>query len=150
MLFTATTMFTLVLDQLSKFIVLQNMEQGQSIPIINQIFHLTYIQNPGAAFGLLAYRTTFFIFTTLAVVLGIIILYRRLGEKKGMLPLGMGLVVGGALGNLIDRLRYGKVVDFFDFRIWPVFNIADTAIVVGAGLLVLAMWNYEQKKSEKG
>lgn len=146
MVFIATIIFTMILDQFSKLVVQRTMEQGQSIPIINNIFHLTYIQNPGAAFGLLAYRTAFFIFTTLAVVLVIIMFYRRLGEKRGSLPLGMGLVVGGALGNLIDRLRYGKVVDFFDFRVWPVFNIADTAIVVGAGLLVLAMWSYERKK----
>lgn len=149
MIFTGMIIFTMLLDQLSKLIVLRTMEQGQSIPIINNIFHLTYIQNPGAAFGLLAYRTAFFIVTTLAIVLGIIIFYRRLGKKRGIFPVAMGLVVGGALGNLIDRLRYGKVVDFFDFRVWPVFNIADTAIVVGAGLLVLAMWNYEQKKGRE-
>ncbi len=142
-----TILLTILIDQLSKSIIQRTMELGQSIPVINNIFHVTYILNPGAAFGMLANQTVFFIIATVAVALGVIIFYFRSGQKKGMLPIALGLLLGGALGNLIDRLRYAKVVDFIDFRVWPVFNLADTAIVTGAGLLILILWFSEREKS---
>ncbi|WP_104371468.1 signal peptidase II [Desulfocucumis palustris] len=142
-----TVLLTILTDQLSKFLIQRAMELGQSIPVIDNIFHITYILNPGAAFGILANRTVFFIIATVLVVLGVIIFYFRSGQKKGMLPVALGLLLGGAAGNLIDRLRYAKVVDFIDFRVWPVFNLADTAIVCGAGLLVLILWFSEKEKS---
>ncbi len=143
-----TIIITMFADQLSKFIVQRTMELGQSVPVVQNVFHLTYILNPGAAFGLLANRTVFFVMTTLVVVIVVIIYYIKSGQKRGAQPVALGLLLGGALGNLVDRIRYGKVVDFFDFRVWPVFNLADTAIVTGAGLLVLILWSYEKKKSE--
>lgn len=143
-----TIIFTMIADQASKLVIQRTMELGQSIPVIKDIFHLTYILNPGAAFGLLANRTVFFVVTTLVVVIAVIIYYIRSGQRRGALPFALGLLLGGALGNLVDRLRYGKVVDFFDFRVWPVFNLADTAIVTGAGLLVLILWSFEKNKSQ--
>ena len=113
------------------------MYQGESIPIVKQVFHLTYILNPGAAFGFLAYQTNLFIIVTAGLVLGVLLFYRSLPLERVLVRYGLALVVGGALGNLVDRLRFGKVVDFLDFRVWPVFNLADSAIVIGACLLIL-------------
>lgn len=144
--FWLTALVTLVLDQASKELVQRLMWEGQSIPVIPHIFHLTYIRNPGAAFGLFAYRTGFFIVVTLLVVAGALVAALRLSPGRHMLRLSLGLVMGGALGNLIDRVRFGLVVDFLDFRVWPVFNLADTAIVIGAFLLVFAVWREDRER----
>ncbi|KJS19285.1 MAG: hypothetical protein VR72_19185 [Clostridiaceae bacterium BRH_c20a] len=103
----------------------------ESIPLIPNIFHLTYIENPGAAFGLLANQRVFFIVITTIILLAVIYFYKQLKGPHLLLRIALGMVVGGALGNLVDRVRMGTVTDFFDFRIWPVFNIADSAIVLG-------------------
>jgi signal peptidase II len=149
MILILTIIITMLADQFSKFIVQRTMELGQSVPIVSNLFHLTYILNPGAAFGLLANRTVFFVIVTVVMVIGTIIYYIRSGQKRGALPIALGLLLGGALGNLVDRIRYGKVVDFIDFRVWPVFNLADTAIVTGTGLLVLILWLMDKKQSQE-
>ncbi|WP_027718141.1 signal peptidase II [Desulfovirgula thermocuniculi] len=147
--FWLTALVTLAADQLSKWLVQLYMQEGQTIPLLPRVFHLTYVRNPGAAFGILAYQTGFFIGVALLVVLGVIWASRRLTEDRFLTRLSLGLVMGGALGNLVDRLRYGLVVDFLDFRIWPVFNLADTAIVVGTFFLLLALWREEAGRSGK-
>lgn len=129
-----------VLDQGIKWLVIRYMELGQSIPLIENVFHLTYVQNPGAAFGMLPYRTAFFIVVTVLVVGGIALYYRKIPPGRRWLKAGLTLQVGGALGNLADRVRFGRVVDYLDFRVWPVFNLADIAIVTGVGLLILEMF----------
>ena len=127
-----------ILDQFSKYIVVENMALGESIPIIEEVFHLTYILNPGAAFGMFAHNRLFFI-AIAVIVIGIIIWARReILASPWEVKAGCGLFLGGAIGNLIDRARQGLVIDFFDFRIWPVFNIADIAICIGVGLII---WN---------
>lgn len=138
----------LLLDQITKYVVSINFEQGQTLPVIKNIFHLTYVQNPGAAFGMLAYWTTFFIFVTLVVILIILFVYRKVPASRYLLRIGLSLQLAGALGNLIDRLRFGYVVDFLDFRIWPVFNFADVAIVVGVGLLALDIIRTPEERKE--
>lgn len=135
---------TVLVDQVSKFMVQQTISQGESIPILPPVFYLTYIQNPGAAFGLLAYQTEFFIAVTVVILAAILWAYRRLARGHIWMQMSLGLVAGGAVGNLIDRVRVGKVIDFLDFRIWPVFNFADMAIVVGAALLIWGMWRWEE------
>lgn len=125
----------LFLDQLSKFIAVKNLSLHQSIPIIKGIFHLTLIHNRGAAFGILKNKLPLFIFTS---VLAIILIYqnlKNLHKKSDIYNLSLSLILAGALGNLIDRICFGYVIDFLDFRIWPVFNIADSAITIGAILL---------------
>ena len=127
-----------ILDQFSKYIVVENMALGESIPIIEEVFHLTYILNPGAAFGMFAHNRLFFI-AIAVIVIGIIIWARReILASPWEVKAGCGLFLGGAIGNLIDRARQGLGIDFFDFRIWPVFNIADIAICIG---VVLIIWN---------
>ena len=133
------------LDQASKFAIISKMSQGQSIAVLDNIFHITYIHNAGAAFGLFANQTSFFIVITLLVITAMVIFYWRLQSKDGILPISLGLIVGGSLGNLVDRVRFGEVIDFLDFRIWPVFNLADSAIVIGAALLGVVLWKMDSK-----
>lgn len=135
-----------ILDQFSKYIVVENMALGESIPIIEEVFHLTYILNPGAAFGMFAHNRLFFI-AIAVVVIGIIIWARReILASPWEVKAGCGLFLGGAIGNLIDRARQGLVIDFFDFRIWPIFNIADIAICIGVGLIIWNLLKMELKR----
>lgn len=135
-----------ILDQFSKYIVVENMALGESIPIIEEVFHLTYILNPGAAFGMFAHNRLFFI-AIAVIVIGIIIWARReILASPWEVKAGCGLFLGGAIGNLIDRARQGLVIDFFDFRIWPVFNIADIAICIGVGLIIWNLLKTELKR----
>ena len=125
----------LILDQALKSWIRTNMTIGQSIPVIQNIFHITYIENPGAAFGILANQRILFLILT-ALITGIMVyLYLNLRNKKSVAALSLGLVISGAVGNFIDRFIQGTVTDMFDFRIWPVFNIADICICIGIALL---------------
>lgn len=139
---------TLAVDQVSKYLIQAHMLRGESIPIIPPVFYLTYIQNPGAAFGILANQTMFFITVTFIVIGGILLGYRYIPPAKEPVRIALGLIMGGALGNLIDRLRLGRVVDFLDFRVWPVFNLADTAIVLGTGILIWFVWKSDREKEK--
>lgn len=125
---------TLSLDQLTKFLITKNLFQNQSIPIIRGIFHITLVHNRGAAFGILKNQIPLFIITSL---FAIILIYFNLKENRQSKSYSsaLSLILAGALGNLIDRLFFGYVIDFLDFRIWPVFNMADSAITIGAILL---------------
>jgi signal peptidase II len=140
---------TFFLDQASKALVQLWMYQGESIPVASHFFYLTYILNPGAAFGLMAYRTSLFVAVTVILLAGVAVGYRHIRAGSPLLRCALSLIVGGALGNLADRLRYGQVVDFLDFRFWPVFNLADMAIVIGACLLILELVRDNPKESEK-
>jgi len=135
--FFVIALAVLVCDQWIKYVIVSNMEHYQSIPVIKNIFHITYVQNKGAAFGLLPNQTLFFVIVTIIVVAVIITVFWKTRHRNnfGLLHLSLALQLGGALGNLIDRIRLGYVIDFLDFRIWPVFNFADSAIVVGVILL---------------
>ncbi|WP_177503127.1 signal peptidase II [Anaerosinus sp.] len=140
----------ILLDQISKFLIENSMELGDSIPVIEGIFHITYILNPGAAFGILENQRLFFILIATIMILMTGYIYPRIPQKSKMLRLGVGMLFGGAVGNLIDRIRTGLVVDFFDFKIWPIFNIADIFIVVGVGMIIIAMFYADCKmKGEK-
>lgn len=127
------------IDQLSKFYIRTHMVSGASIPVVKDVFHITYVLNPGAAFGLFEHQTIFFLIVAVGLVVGAIYFYPRIPQQYRLLRFGIGLMVGGAIGNVIDRIKTGYVVDFFDFRIWPVFNIADAAIVCGVGCIVFTM-----------
>ena len=127
----------LAADQLTKHALISSFHPGQSLPLIHGVLHLTYVQNTGAAFGLLKGQQLLFIGLALLVLAWII---REMLTKAVIPPAmewGCSLILGGAVGNLIDRLRWGYVVDFIDVRIWPVFNIGDSAITIGVALLML-------------
>jgi len=137
----ALVLGVLLVDQISKFFITKNLFLNQSLPIINNIFHLTLIHNQGAAFGILKNHHYLFFFTgSLAVILIIL----NLKDKKNRIyRFSLGLILAGALGNMIDRFFLGYVIDFLDFRIWPVFNIADCAISLGA---ILLAWTVIKEK----
>lgn len=138
-----------IIDQLTKFLVTTNMTEGGGIPVIEGIFHLTFILNPGAAFGILENSRWFFI-ATAVLVLAVFFYYRRaLMKEPKSVQLGIALFAGGALGNLIDRIRIGLVIDFFDFRVWPIFNVADIAICVGVGLILWSTIRVELKTTKQ-
>lgn len=130
----------LLLDQWFKVLVEQSFNLGQSIPVIEEIFHLTYIQNTGASFGLLKEYTWWITVISLAVLV-IFIYFIQTSEFDGLLfKISSGLIVGGAGGNILDRIRMGYVIDYLDFRIWPVFNLADIAIVMGGIIFVVVLF----------
>ncbi len=131
----------LAVDQLTKQVVSRSMELGQSIVLINNFLYITYVRNPGAAFGMLPYQTVFFVIITVVVGALIIYYYRTLSADHKWLRFGLSLQLGGALGNLVDRLVEGYVIDFINFTIWPpVFNVADSAIVIGIAIFLIAFW----------
>lgn len=134
-----------IIDQLVKHLVVSTMHLGQSLPVIKGIFHITYVLNPGAAFGMLEHQRWFFILVALAAVLLGAAFYKKLQQESFLMRSGAGLLLGGAVGNLADRIQSGLVVDFLDFRVWPVFNIADIAICAGAGILIFDIW---QRRNE--
>ena len=126
-------------DQFTKYLIRSNLAVQQviaPIPALSHLFTLTYVTNTGAAFGLFPDRGLFFVVVAILVSLGIILYFHHIPDNEWLLKLSLAMQLGGALGNLVDRLRLGYVVDFVDFRAWPVFNFADTFIVVGVGLLV--------------
>ncbi|MBC9783302.1 signal peptidase II [Heliobacterium chlorum] len=139
----------MVVDQWTKYIVQSKMAEYESIPIIPNIFHLTYILNPGAAFGMMANKTIFFVAVTIIVIAAILYFYRTVPPEQFLFRLGLALQAGGAVGNLIDRLRTGLVVDFFDFRVFPVFNMADTAITIGVTLILISLVITPETKDKK-
>ena len=133
----------LAVDQCSKALVHFRLTIGQSIPIIHNILYLTFIKNTGAAFGLFKNGTLIFIVISIVAVVLISALILKSIKKNDFLTdpvfnFGLIFIASGALGNLIDRLRFGYVIDFIDIRIWPVFNIADTSITIGTFLLILS------------
>ena len=143
----AIVFFLILADQAIKFLVVSLMELGESIPVFAGIFHITYIENPGAAVGLFANQRLVFIVAGILVIAAACLMYRRLMSEKAIIRWGVALLLGGAVGNLIDRLRIGGVIDFLDFRIWPVFNIADIGICVGVALLMYALiYDTEKEK----
>lgn len=135
-LFAVTVASVLLVDQVSKAVVRASLGVGQSIPVIQDILSLTHVRNRGAAFGLFQGGVPFFIATSL-VVLGVIAwIWWRMKPTNRWFVFSLGLVTGGAAGNLIDRAVAGGVTDFFDVHIWPVFNVADMALDIGVAILV--------------
>jgi signal peptidase II len=151
--FLGAVAFALPLDQLTKTWIVRSLSFADRIPVIEGFFSITHVRNPGAAFSLFAtspepFRRIFFVVVTLVAIALVFSFYRKLAPGERLSALALGLVLGGAVGNLIDRLVYGEVIDFLHFRLlggysWPDFNLADSFIVVGVGLLVLELFASE-------
>ncbi|HQB31126.1 MAG TPA: signal peptidase II [Syntrophales bacterium] len=149
----------LLVDLATKSAVMSAFSLHESMTVIPGFFDLTYVRNPGAAFGFLA-RTSpafrSFFFSGMAVAAILFILYFLFREKEAglTLTLSLGLIIGGATGNLLDRIRFGEVVDFLDFSIggyhWPAFNAADSAISVGACLLLYEIFKRKERRKAAG
>jgi signal peptidase II len=133
-----TAMLVLALDQLSKAAIRQFLEESgsSSVPILGGVVRLSYVENRGSAFGLFQNQTLFFIVVGVLVIAGILIVQRFIPVHRTALAVCLGMSLGGAAGNLVDRVRLGHVFDFVDLTWWPVFNVADSAIVIG--VLILA------------
>ena len=133
------------IDQITKFIIKINLSLYDNIIVIEKFFNITHILNPGGAFGFLStqspeIRKFIFLFMSSIVSLFVLWFYKKCASNSVFLSYGLALIFGGAVGNLIDRFKYGKVVDFLDFYIgslhWPAFNVADSAISIGMGILI--------------
>jgi len=136
----STALIIILIDQITKFLIRINFQLNDSLPLIKNVFHLTYIQNTGAGFGILKSQTLILIFISL-IVIGVIFYYfDRIKDKEILLQVLVGFVLAGTIGNLIDRLTYGFVVDFIDFQIWPIFNIADSFVTIGIIGLIIYLW----------
>ncbi len=156
--FYLTALVIVIADQLSKWAVLRSFRVGESIPVLPGYFDLTFVLNRGAAFSLFAtlpesFRNPFFILVAISAALLIIFYRTRYLRRNRLSSFSLGLILGGAAGNLIDRIRYGVVVDFLDAHIgdyhWPVFNVADSAITVGVTLMCLEMiWEWRHPVPE--
>lgn len=127
-------------DQATKYLVKTKLQIGESIPVFGDFLRITSHRNPGAAWGILAGQRWLFVLITIAVIAGVALLARRV--KSGLVKAALPLLLGGAVGNLIDRVLYGEVVDFLDVRVihYPIFNVADSAIVIAVGLILLDTW----------
>ena len=156
-LFSATVLLVLLCDLLSKHLVDLHLHYGDKKELIEGFFYLTHVRNPGAAFGLFATAPQdlrLILFVGISVVaIGIIIsFFHRLAPGDRLSALALGFILGGALGNLVDRVRYAEVVDFLHFSLWqgyswPDFNLADSFIVVGVALLLLELLATEGERS---
>jgi signal peptidase II len=151
-LFILTVVLTLIADQASKLYIDSTFELFQAVPVIDNFFHITYVRNPGAAFGFLAdnsIRLPFFISISVVAIGGILWYLKRIGPDERWQNLALALILSGALGNLIDRIRLGEVIDFLDVHWynyhWPAFNVADSAICVGVGIMLICSWQEERR-----
>ena len=142
----AVACFVVIVDQITKALILYNLPLHHSISVIPGFFSLTHIHNPGGAFGFMANQSSgliniFFLFISLLAIFLIIYLYRNTPKTHPLLATGFTLIFGGAIGNMIDRIRFGEVVDFLDCYIgtlhWPAFNVADSAITVGIVIFIV-------------
>ena len=149
MYFFLVALLVIIFDQLTKYYVVSNFYLGESVLVIENIFHWTYILNPGAAFGMFEGSRWFFVVIAIGVLVGIWYMKDEINEGGWMMQYGAALFGGGAIGNLIDRARSGLVIDFFDFRIWPVFNVADIAICVGVAMILWKVLQTEFLTNEK-
>ncbi len=156
-IFALTAAIGLLLDQLSKIYIDSTFELHQTLTVVKGFFNITYVRNPGAAFGIFAdnaIRLPFFIGVSLLAGIGILWYVRKIDRQDSWQHFALGLLFSGAIGNLIDRIRMGEVIDFLDVHWrqyhWPAFNIADSAICVGVAILLLCSWREEwQKKQTK-
>lgn len=151
-LYYLIAVFVIAIDQLSKWAVIKNMTLYEQIPIIENFFYLTSHRNTGAAWGILEGQMFFFYIITVLVIAGIVFYMQKYGKESRLLAVSLSLILGGAIGNFIDRIFRQEVVDFLDFIIinydYPIFNIADSALVVGVVLILITTFNDEKKKGK--
>lgn len=138
--FFAASLLLILLDQVSKWWIQWKLIPGQSVPVVPGVLHFTLSFNSGIAFGLFPQFGGAFLWVSLAIVSAVMIYYLRLPTPTGWTTAIASLLAGGALGNVLDRVRLGHVVDFIDFRVFPVFNLADTAVTCATILWIVRHW----------
>jgi signal peptidase II len=127
-----------VADQVTKHVVAGNLRLGEGVHVLGP-FAIRHVENSGIAFGLFSNATPAVIVVTAIAVAWMLVYFARSGARHPVLPVALGLVIGGSVSNLADRVRLGFVTDFLDFRYWPAFNLADSSIVIGVGILLAAL-----------
>ena len=147
-LFFGAALAVLALDQATKALVRAFMERGEAWPD-DSFVRLHYVTNTGAAFGILQNQTGFLIVTTVVGLAAIYLYYRYPPFDHIVAPIAIGMMLGGAAGNLLDRLRMGEVTDFIDFRFWPSFNVADSSITVGITALLIGYALFAERPPPK-
>ena len=158
MLYFTVVLFAAAADQATKAMIMLSFSPHESRSIIDGLFNLVYVTNTGAAFSFLAgagaWVHWFFVAVAVLAIAGFTAAWWAWGRDKRLLTIAMALIVGGAIGNLIDRLRFGAVVDFLDVMIgsyhWPAFNVADSCVCVGAGLYIVAAMLVDKPQKKKG
>ena len=140
----AVALAALAADQLTKAIVTGELGLNEEAHVIGP-FSIHHVQNSGIAFGFFASATSLVILLTGVAVVWMIYFFARSGSRHTVLPVALGLVIGGSVSNLVDRVRLGHVTDFLDFTYWPAFNLADTFIVVGVAILLLALVDADRR-----
>ena len=141
--------FIILIDQVTKYLVRANFEQGETLPIISDIIHLTYVRNRGAAFSMFEnFKSVTIIFPLIILILSMIAIIFLKNKLSRFTRFAMSLIIAGGVSNLLDRIIFGYVTDMIDFRIFPVFNIADISVCVGCGLLILYMFLPGEKKDD--
>lgn len=153
MFYYILALFVILLDQVTKWLVVQRLQLGESIKVIEDVFYITSHRNRGAAWGILQGQMWFFYVITVVVIIGLIYYMQTAVKGKKLFGISLGLMLGGAIGNFIDRVYRKEVVDFVQTFIFgydfPVFNIADSALVIGVALLMLQMLREEREAREK-
>ena len=144
---------SVAIDQALKTIVVNTLEIGQSVPLIEGVFHFTYIQNFGAAFSILQNKQAFLIIVTaLVMAIAAAVMFKNINKLSRLIVLSLAFIIGGGIGNLIDRIRLGYVVDFLDFTLinYPVFNFADCCVVLGSIALVIGVFLADRAERKQG
>ncbi|MBN2057569.1 MAG: signal peptidase II [Candidatus Saganbacteria bacterium] len=147
MLFYLLALTIVVADQVIKYYVHSLMKLGQTIPLIDGIVKLTYVRNTGAAFSLFIGFSPYLIVVGLLVAVAVIYFHYKAPARNRVLQVGLAFVLGGSLGNLIDRIFRSYVIDYLDITIWPVFNLADIMINVGVIMIAFKLFAEEENKN---
>lgn len=147
---------SIIFDQATKLLTVYFLEVGETVPLWEDVFHFTYVQNPGAAFGMLSDNRWVFMVVSVVAIVGVLFYLIKYRPTNKLLVISLSMIVGGGIGNMIDRVYLGYVVDFIDVRLinFAVFNIADSFVTVGACILVLYLvldmvHEYQQAKAQK-
>ncbi|MDM5213457.1 signal peptidase II [Peribacillus sp. NJ4] len=153
MFYYLIALLVIALDQLTKWMIVKKMEYGESIEIIENLLYITSHRNRGAAWGILQGQMWFFYIITIAVIIGLVYYIQKMAKDSRLLGVALALMLGGAIGNFIDRVARQEVVDFVHTYIFsysfPVFNVADAALSIGVSLLVIHMFLEEKNAKEK-
>ncbi|TYS16354.1 lipoprotein signal peptidase [Rossellomorea vietnamensis] len=153
MVYYLIALVVVALDQLTKWLVVRNMTEGQSITVIENLFYITSHRNQGAAWGILQGQMWFFYIITIGVIIGIVYYLEKQAKGNKLFSLSLALLLGGAIGNFIDRLFRKEVVDFLNTYIFqydfPIFNIADAALTIGVGMMVITMLLDERREKKE-
>jgi signal peptidase II len=155
-LFVTLSLVGLLLDQASKLFIDRSMQLFDSFPVVTNFFSITYVRNPGAAFSFLSeasWRLPFFIAVSLVASIAILVAFHKLRDDQKLAQISLAMIFSGAVGNLIDRVRLGEVIDFLDVHWyrhhWPAFNVADSMICVGVFLLAADMMLEDKRLKER-